>query len=233
MFGIIGAMQSEITLLLGNMKNTEKIQLGKKVFYKGTIEGQEVVLTESGMGKVNAAICAQILIDIFKVDYLINTGIAGGLHKDMHVADFAIGDSAVEYDIDLTPIGAAKGWIMGEDRSKPTVFHADSEMVKLFEKAALTVLPEGHVFTGRIATGDIFVNTKELKKELIETYNAVACEMEGGAIMHTANENDVKCIVIRAISDLANDDSAESVSNFEQVVADRSANILLSFLKNF
>ncbi|MEI3416342.1 MAG: 5'-methylthioadenosine/S-adenosylhomocysteine nucleosidase [Christensenellaceae bacterium] len=119
MWGIIGAMDSEISLLRTQMQQEQEIRRGNKVFYRGYIEEQPVIVTKSGMGKVNAAMCAQMLIDLFGVDHLVNTGIAGGIAAGLHVGDVVIGSAAVQHDFDLTPVGYVRGHIVGPDRENP------------------------------------------------------------------------------------------------------------------
>lgn len=231
MWGIIGAMESEITLLREQMKQEREVRYGNKVFYCGSIAGQPVVLTQSGMGKVNAAMCAQMLIDRFAVDRLANTGIAGGIARELHVGDIVIGNASVQHDFDMTPIGYAKGCMHGPDKSKPTIFAADTALVAQFRKAAEMVMEPQKIHEGLIATGDIFVSRKETKLELRERYHAYAAEMEGGAIAQVAEENGVRAVIVRCISDLADDNAHESIDHFEQVVADRSAKILIAMLE--
>ena len=119
MWGIIGAMDSEISLLRTQMQQEQEIRRGNKVFYRGYIEEQPVIVTKSGMGKVNAAMCAQMLIDLFGVDHLVNTGIAGGIAAGLHVGDVVIGSAAVQHDFDLTPVGYVVGISWGRTGENP------------------------------------------------------------------------------------------------------------------
>lgn len=232
MIGIIGAMQSEITLLRAQMQNEKQTVLGNKVYYEGVIAGQAVVLTQSGMGKVNAAMCAQQLIDRFGVDKLINTGIAGGVALGLHVGDIVIADKTVEHDFDLTPVGCVKGCLGGNvPKDEPTYYYTDKVLVEYLQKAAQQYMSAENIHIGCIATGDQFVSSKEVKQELRTFYNAYAAEMEGGAIVHVAGENGVSAVIVRCLSDLADENAHESVDNFEQLAADRSADILVSMLK--
>lgn len=231
MWGIIGAMESEITLLRAQMQYEQEIRYGNKVFYRGSIAGQPTVLTQSGMGKVNAAMCAQILIDRFGVTRLVNTGIAGGIARGLHVGDIVIGNASLQHDFDLTPVGYVKACMRGPDKSRPTVFVADAELVAQFQKAAEKVLPSGKIHRGLIATGDVFVSERKMKLELRELYDAYAAEMEGGAIAQVAEENGIAAVIVRCISDLADENAHESIDHFEQMVADQSANILIKMLE--
>ena len=166
MWGIIGAMDSEISLLRTQMQQEQEIRRGNKVFYRGYIEEQPVIVTKSGMGKVNAAMCAQMLIDLFGVDHLVNTGIAGGIAAGLHVGDVVIGSAAVQHDFDLTPVGYVRGHIVGPDRGKPTLFAADAELAEHLRRAAEQELSADKVHVGCIATGDQFVNQREVKLQL-------------------------------------------------------------------
>ena len=232
MWGIIGAMDSEISLLRTQMQQEQEIRRGNKVFYRGYIEEQPVIVTKSGMGKVNAAMCAQMLIDLFGVDHLVNTGIAGGIAAGLHVGDVVIGSAAVQHDFDLTPVGYVRGHIAGPDREKPTLFAADAELAEHLRRAAEQELSADKVHVGCIATGDQFVNQREVKRQLRERYGAYAAEMEGGAIAQVAEENGIAAVILRCISDLADEGSQESVENFEQLAADTSARILVRMLAN-
>ena len=232
MWGIIGAMESEILLLRGKMQQECEICYGNKKFYQGILNGQAVVLTQSGMGKVNAAMCAQMLIDRFGVDRLVNTGIAGGIARELHVGDIVIGTASLQHDFDLTPIGYAKACMRGPDKTKPTLFFADKALVEEFRLAARNVLPEEKIHEGLIVTGDVFVSNREVKLALRKNYNAYAAEMEGGAIAQVAEENGIAAVIVRSISDLADDYAQKSVENFEQSAADLSAQIILCMLEN-
>lgn len=231
MWGIIGAMESEIALLRAQMQHEQEICCGNKVFYRGSIAGQPVVLTQSGMGKVNAAMCAQMLIDRFDVKRLVNTGIAGGIACGLHVGDIVIGDASLQHDFDLTPVGYAKACMHGPDKSKPTIFRADAALVAQFQAAAEKVLPTEKIHRGLIATGDVFVSERSMKLELRELYDAYAAEMEGGAIAQVAEENGIAAVIVRCISDLADENAHESIDHFEQIVADQSARILIKMLE--
>jgi adenosylhomocysteine nucleosidase len=231
MFGIIGAMESEITLLKGKIEEIEEHYLGRSVFYTGKLEGQEVVLLKSGIGKVASAIGAQAMIDRFHVSGIVNTGIAGGIGKGLAVGDIVVGSFAVQHDFDMSGLGYAPGYMEGEEKDQPTRYLPDEALVQEFLQAARKVMPEEHIHRGGIATGDLFVSGSAAKKRLRETFDAMAAEMEGGAIAQTAVQNGVPFVIIRAISDLADEGAASSVEQSEQTMADRSAKILLELLK--
>lgn len=231
MYGIIGAMQSEITLLKSEMQEMKTHTIGMMEIYTGLLKEAPCVLVQCGIGKVNAAVCAQLLIDKFGVDKIINTGIAGGIGADLKVGDIVIGTSSVQYDFDMQPLGYAKGYMDGPDRTKFTVYESDKGLIEEFKAAVKEALPNQRVLEGRIATGDKFVADPALKIELRDHFGAIAAEMEGAAIAHVAQKNSVAAVIIRAISDLADEGASESVENFEQLTADASATILLHMLK--
>ncbi|MBQ3871207.1 MAG: 5'-methylthioadenosine/adenosylhomocysteine nucleosidase [Clostridia bacterium] len=231
MIAIIGAMNTEVTLLLENMQNVTETRKSGKIYYTGNLKDHEIVLVESGMGKVNSAICTQQLIDLFAPEVVINTGIAGGIAPGLHVGDFVIGKSAVEHDFDLSPVGYVRGHVLGGNKKEVTYFTTRDDLIDEIRSAALDYLPAEKIHVGTIATGDQFICTHEAKKELWELFGAYAAEMEGGAIAHVCTVNDVPCILLRAISDLADEGAHESVNNFETVVADLSAKILMRFME--
>lgn len=226
-FGVIGAMESEVAQLRGALQNTETTDCCGLTFHSGTLGNRRVVLVRCGVGKVNAARCAQMLIDRFAVDYIVNTGIAGGVGAGLAVADVVVGAELVQHDFDAVAFGYARGNICDPThRDAPSVFRGDAELIAAFRAAAETLIDPARVKTGRIATGDLFVASAEAKRDIAETFGAVAAEMEGGAIAQVASMAGVPFIVLRAISDLADGSSPKSFAEFEKETADLSASIL-------
>ncbi len=233
-FGVIGAMESEIAQLRDALSGAEKTDFSGLTFYKGTLGENEVVLVKSGVGKVNAARCAQILIDRFAVDYIINTGIAGGIGEGLAVGDIVIGTELVQHDFDVTPFGRVRGSLFADgDPDHPTVFCSDPCLANAFKKAAADFIAAEKIRAGRIATGDQFIASQELKRAIASEFHALAAEMEGGAIAQTAALSGVPFIVLRAISDLADGTSHGSFTEFEQQTADLSAAVLERMVRNF
>lgn len=203
--GIIGAMDEEVAALKEKMQISGVFQRASMEFYKGTLQGKPVVVVRSGIGKVNAGLCTQILIDLFDVKKVINTGIAGSLDARIDIGDIVISTEAVQHDMDATQFGYPLGQI---PRMETFGFPADEEMVQAAKEACEKVNPEVKVFTGRVVTGDQFIASREVKDHIKESFGGLCTEMEGAAIAQAAWLNKVPFVIIRAISDKA-DDSAE------------------------
>lgn len=228
-WGIIGAMDSEVTQLIAAMTNVKTEEHAGRTYYEGTLGNRQVVVLKCGIGKVAAAIGAQVLCDLYHVTALINTGVAGGLHPDLEVGDIVLGDAAVQHDFNVTALGYAQGYMCcGGDNQAPTVFTADRALIERFRAAAAPFLGEAKIIEGTIATGDLFVDSTDIKRKLIAQFNAAAAEMEGAAIAQVAAANGVPFLIIRAISDLAEKQANISYETFEALAADRSARIMLA-----
>ncbi len=226
-FGVIGAMESEVARLRGLMSDVKSETLAGLTFYDGTLGRHRVILVQSGIGKVNAARCTQLLIDKYTPDYIVNTGIAGGIGQGLHVADVVIGTELVQHDFDISVFGHARGYLAtGVDHLNPTVFRSDKELAEAFRAAAEAVIGPERVRTGRIASGDQFISELAVKRDIAETFGATAAEMEGCAIAQVAEYAGVPFVVVRAISDLADGDAADSSVDLEQMAADLSGSIL-------
>lgn len=210
--GIIGAMDKEIKALLSQMEDREDKTMAGMTFHRGRLWNNEVVLVKCGVGKVNVAICTQLLIDLYEVDMLINTGIAGGLYKDINVGDIVISSDAVQHDVDVTGRGFAPGEIPFMETS---VFKADPELVAMARKACEIVNTDIACYVGRVATGDKFVSDNAQKAALVKIFNAYCTEMEGAAMAQVAVLNKVPFVIIRAMSDKADDEARVLVREFE------------------
>ncbi len=217
--GIIGAMGCEVTLLRSRMTSCEEKTIAGRQFYDGVLAGRRVVLVCSGIGKVNAAMTAQMLVDHFGVDAILNTGIAGGAGP-ARVRDVVISTEVAYHDMD--PRILALGY--PHLRS----FTADETLCKAAERAC-----EGRVrwHRGLIATGDQFIDNAAVKADIVERLSPFAIEMEGGAIAHVAAANGLPFVIIRSISDNADDDAGMSYDQFEQLAADDAANIVTVMLE--
>jgi adenosylhomocysteine nucleosidase len=225
--GIIGAMEEEVSILVELLDDRETIQKANLEINTGKLEGKEVVLVECGIGKVNAALCAQLLISEFKVDAVINTGVAGALADELNVNDIVISTDAVEHDFNATMFGHQRGVI---PRMETSVFVADERLVKLASNAAA-----GHsnynAFKGRVASGDIFVASKEIKDTIVDEFNASCVEMEGAAIAHVCYINKIPFVIIRAMSDKADDSADVTYDEFVVEAAHNSKDMILRMLK--
>lgn len=211
--GIIGAMEEEVAALKNKMQISGVLKKASMEFYKGTLQGKPVVVVRSGIGKVNAGLCTQILVDLFDVKMVINTGIAGSLDARIDIGDIVISTEALQHDMDATQFGYPLGQI---PRMETLAFPADEAMVKAAKAACEKVNPEIHVFTGRIVTGDQFVASSEVKDRIKENFDALCTEMEGGAIAQAAWLNKVPFVIIRAISDKADNSAQMDYPTFEK-----------------
>lgn len=211
--GIIGAMEEEVAALKEKMELESVLKKASMEFYKGTLQGKQVVVVRSGIGKVNAGLCAQILIDVFGADHIINTGIAGSLDARINIGDIVVSTEAVQHDMDATQFGYPLGQI---PRMETFAFPADEKMTAAAKEACKKVNPEIGVFTGRVVTGDQFVASKEVKERIKTTFDGMCTEMEGGAIAQAAWLNNVPFVIIRAISDKADDSAEMDYPTFEK-----------------
>jgi adenosylhomocysteine nucleosidase len=227
--GIIGAMDEEVDILVQLMDVKETIEKASLKFYKGTLEGKDIVLVRCGIGKVNSALCAQILISEFDVNAVVNTGVAGALHSDLDVYDIVISTDAIQYDFDTTVFGHKKGEI---PRMESSTFVADERLVKAAFESSLKETTTHKIVKGRVVTGDMFISSKELKDELVNEFDAYCGEMEGAAIAHVCCLNKVPFVIIRAMSDKADGTADVVYEEFVQDAAHNSKDIVLNMLKS-
>ena len=197
-------------------------------FYSGKIDGTDAVVATAGIGKVNAAVCAQTMILTYSPDVVINIGVAGGLSKELKIGDIAIADAVVEHDMDTTAVGDPLGLISGINMVE---MPCDKVTADLLEKAVHSV---GGINTQRgvIASGDQFISTNEQRNKIIDNFGAIAAEMEGASIGHVCTMNKVPFGVLRAISDGANDDSVVDYPTFAKQAAANSIKIMVELFKN-
>ena len=227
MIGIIGAMDSEVDNLFSRMSSKEKITVNNLAFFKGKLYDKDVVIVKCGIGKVNAALCTQLLILNFKVTKIINTGIAGAVGHGLKIYDFVVSNEAVYHDFDVQLFGYKAGQVPG----MPEVFKADTSLVN----AAVTAFEntdfskELKIVSGRIASGDQFISGGEKKAYIIENFHPQCVEMEGAAIAHTCYANKVPFVIIRCMSDTADESVKETYS--EETASRLSSTFLLEFIK--
>lgn len=229
MLGIIGAMDEEVAKLKEKMEQVEVRTKASMDFYRGVIGGKEVVVVRSGIGKVNAGICAQILADDYGVDGIVNTGIAGSLRAEINIGDIVVSTDAVQHDMDAVAFGYPLGQI---PRMDTLAFHADSQLVELAVQCCKKVIPEIGVFQGRVASGDEFIAKKERKDAILKEFDACCCEMEGAAIAQAAYLNQIPFVIIRAISDKADDSAGMDYPTFEAMAIKNSVKLIMEMVVN-
>lgn len=222
MLGIIGAMLEEVAQLKEIMEQPEVVSVAGMDFYKGKISGKDVVVVRSGVSKVNAAVCTQILIDRFLVDAIINTGIAGSLKAEINIGDLVLSTDAVQHDVDAAAFGYRLGQIPQMDAF---AFPADAGLIQLAKECCQRVNPDICVHTGRVVTGDQFISDKAKKSWIAETFDGLCTEMEGAAIAQTAYLNGVPCLIVRSISDKADDSAQMDYAEFERMAIRHSVNL--------
>ncbi len=222
--GIIGAMAVEIETLKDNMADIRQSSRADMTFYEGTLCGTAAVVVQCGIGKVNAAMCTQVLIDCYAVTHVVNTGIAGSLLAQLDIGDLVISRDAIHHDFDLRFWGRPIGQVPGFD---VTAFPADSHMIRLALAAAEQVNP-GHCREGRVASGDQFICSREQKERIIADTQGICAEMEGASIAHTAYRNQIPFVIIRAISDKADNSAEMDYPTFEALAARRCAQVTMA-----
>lgn len=225
--GIIGAMEEEVAVLKKEMELEEIITVASMEFCKGLLCGKDVVVVRSGIGKVNAAVCTQILIDRFGADVIINTGVAGSLDAKIDIGDMVVSTDLVEHDMDTTAFGDPLGQVPRMDTFS---FPADVELVKKAVLANEEANPDIKTFTGRIVSGDQFVSSPDVKDKLVGNFGAKCTEMEGAAIAHVAYLNKVSCVIIRAISDKADNSASMDYPSFEKKAIEHSLRLVRNLL---
>ncbi len=223
MLGIIGAMDEEVARLKEIMKDETVLSVAGMDFYQGKIAGKDCVVVRSGIGKVNAAMCSQVLADKFGVSAIINTGIAGSLDAEIDIADVVLSTDAVQHDMDATGFSYPLGQIPRVDTFS---FKADEELRKLAEACNAEVNPDIRTFSGRVVSGDQFISSKEKKAWLVENFHGICAEMEGAAIAQAAYLNGIPFLIIRAISDKADDSAGMDYSTFEAKAISNSVRLL-------
>ncbi|NCB99631.1 MAG: 5'-methylthioadenosine/adenosylhomocysteine nucleosidase [Clostridia bacterium] len=227
--GIIGAMEEEVAFLKERMAIEKTEQIAGMEFCQGICEGHQVVVVRSGIGKVNAAVCTQILVDIFRVDAIINTGVAGSLQNAINIGDIVVSTDALQHDMDATGFGYELGVI---PRMETSVFKADEGLADLAEKVCREVNPDIQVFRGRVVSGDQFVSSREVKDSLIKNFAGFCTEMEGAAIAQAAWLNHVPFLILRAISDKADGSAEMDYGEFEHKAIEHTVALVTGMLKN-
>ncbi|MEE3419754.1 MAG: 5'-methylthioadenosine/adenosylhomocysteine nucleosidase [Lachnospiraceae bacterium] len=221
--GIIGAMDVEVAELVSKVVDAKTFTRAGMTFVDGKIGKTPVVVVKSGVGKVNAGICVQILADVFQVSHVINTGVAGSLDNRIDVGDIVVSTDAVYHDVDATVFGYQKGEV---PQLGTAAFPADEELRKAAVAAVRAADPDVHVFEGRVASGDQFIASREIKNGIKADFDALCCEMEGCAIAQAAYVNHIPFVIIRAISDKADESVTVSYDIFEKKAAEHCARLV-------
>ena len=214
MLGIIGAMAQEVRQLKEAMEQPRIETVAGMEFYRGTIGGKETVVVQSGIGKVSTGICAQILVDRFGVGGIINTGIAGSLKAEINIGDLVMSTDALQHDVDAVNFGYEPGQI---PQLPVKAFPTDDRLRKLAMELCARVNPDIRAHEGRVLTGDQFISDKAKKQWLTSTFGGACTEMEGAAIAQAAYLNQVPVLIIRAISDKADDSASMDYGAFEEL----------------
>lgn len=226
--GIIGAMEEEVSKLKSGMTDvTTKTKAGME-FFCGKLCGTDVVVVRSGIGKVNAGMCTQILVDDYGIDDVINTGIAGSLRNEIDIGDIVVSVDALQYDVHVEAFDYAPGQI---PRMDTLAFPADERLISVAESVCREVNPDIRIHRGRVVSGDRFISDHETKKKLRAMYDGSCAEMEGAAIAQAAYLNGIGCVILRAISDKADDSAAEDYDTFEKKAIRHSVNLVLGMLR--
>ncbi len=230
MIGIIGAMDEEVAQIKEAMDEVNIYRQASMEFVSGHIFGRKVVVVKSGIGKVNAAICTQILADVFKVEAIINTGIAGSLDARIDIGDIVLSDDAVQHDMDAVSFGYEPGQIPRMDTFS---FKADDKLIKTAKKCCKEVCADIKVFCGRVVSGDQFVSDGNKKEKIHGMFGGLCTEMEGAAIAQAAYLNNIPFLIIRAISDKADDSAHLDYPTFEKQAIKNSVKLLNAIIKEY
>jgi len=222
--GIISAMSVEIDALIEKMENVETEEISGIKYYSGNINKSKVIAVVCGIGKVNAAICTQILIMKYKPEYIINMGVAGSVSKKVNIRDIVIADYVVQHDIDTTPFGDPYGLI-------PKINIVQVPCSEKLNKLILAGSDDSdNIRTGTIATGDRFINGQKDIDFIVEKFKAVAVDMESGSIGHVCYINGVEYTAVRSISDNSDDDSHNTYDANVKKSAQTAIDLLLKIL---
>ncbi len=226
--GIIGAMADEVNGIISLLEDREELAVSGIAFNTGTLFGKRVVIARCGIGKVFAAICTEAMIITFSPRLIVNTGVGGALDKRLSPCDIVFADKLCQHDMDTSAIGDPVGLVSGINH---IYFECDNKALQILEK---TAKEQGiNYLVGTVATGDKFISSALDKKAITDSFSAVACEMEGGAVAHTAFVNNIPFIVVRAISDSADGDASMDYPTFLPLAVKTSTALTLALIKNY
>ena len=198
-------------------------------FCEGTLGGQDVVLVRSGIGKVNAAVAAEILVAVFNVKAIINTGIAGSLDANIDIGDIVLSTDSLEHDMNVKGLGYERGVVPDQEAS---IYPADAELRAVAKEACEKVCPDINVFEGRVVSGDIFVSEKAMKEKMVKDFGGTCTEMEGPSIAHVAWLNQIPYLIIRSISDKADDSAEMDYPSFQKMAIENSVKLVTAMMNS-
>ena len=226
--GIIGAMELEVEALKNKLKMNETTplqvnEIAGMEFFESCLNGVPVVVVKCGIGKVNAALCAEILALNYHVTHVINTGVAGSLNVALDIGDILVSKDAMYHDMDVSPLGYEPGIIPQMEKS---IFPADERLAELALACCKKVNPDINVLSGRVVSGDQFIAKKDVKDRLVNVFHGDCAEMEGAAIAHTCFRNKLPFVILRAISDKADDSATMDYPTFETAAAAHCAKLV-------
>lgn len=230
MIGIICAMAVEVEGLKSLMENKEDVKYANMTFTKGTLGKSEIVAVECGVGKVNAAMCAQAMIDKFSPAAVINSGVAGALSDEVTLCDMVVGTEVLQHDMNASALGDPVGEITFPDEGR-TYFPCDTDIAGRL-CAICEKLGGSNVFRGRIASGDLFVSRRSKREIINRRFDALACEMEGGAIGHVCFRNNVPFCVFRTISDDLTNNKGMDFKEFCGIASEKSIKVISEFIRS-
>ena len=228
--GIIGAMEVEVENLMQCMEDARESKKAGMTFCEGRIGRTEAVIVRCGIGKVNAGLCVQILSDLFGITHVINTGVAGSLDEEINIGDIVVSIDAMYHDMDVTGLGYEPGQVPQLD---VLAFPADPMLREAAVRACREAAPEIGVFEGRIVSGDQFICDRARKDRIREVFGGLCTEMEGAAIAQAAYINGIPFVIVRAISDKADESTEMSYEDFEAKAAVHCARLVESIIRSF
>lgn len=226
--GIIGAMDEEVSRLKEKMNVSKVEKKAGMEFFQGELSGKEAVIVKSGIGKVNAGICTQILVDDFSVDAVINTGVAGSLKNEINIGDIVLSKDTLQHDMDATGFGYEPGVI---PRMEESIFKGDETLIQVAKEVNENVNAEISTFVGRVVSGDQFISDHAKKTELVENFAGYCTEMEGAAIAQVCYLNKLPFLIIRAISDKADNSATMDYGEFEAKAIEHTVKLVSGMME--
>ncbi len=230
MVGIICAMQIEADGILALMDNKEQKEIAKMKFTSGTLNGKEIVVVVCGVGKVNAAMCSFAMIQNYSPDCVINSGVAGSVSPKVSIGDIVVATNAVEHDMNTTALGDKQGEVSFPEGTV-MYFECDEKIGDTLYNSAKK-LEDTRAEKGTVASGDIFISERKQRVKIGQTFNALACEMEGAAIAHICSRAGVPCGILRAISDDLNENEGMDFVKFCEMASKKTVAVINDFVNN-